>query len=390
MQVNRSAWATTPGDCVRITIPDEDAVNLVMRVQSVDYGDRSDAYIKVALLEDIFALDAPAFTATTGSGQASLAVNPNPPAYVKVLTLPAFIVANSSDAFTQAPVDPEVIAGILAGDANTDFINLEPYTNVILANGSVVQASIGTRDRVGVWLTKMPMAAEAFTTFAGFPDIMGQRPTLAGFAFIGAGDDGATEVALVQGIDGSGNYTLARGILDTVPRPWPAGTPIWFLNTQRFIDSTFRAPGETVSYRPLMRTSVGLLAYDNGVDATLTLTDRPYLPLRPANVKVNGQGFGTVALAGAAAVVTWSNRNRLTETGQILGWTAGTVTPETGQTTTVDVLDSGGAVLKTYPGLADTTFTVPVADLTGAAAIRLTSVRDGDKSLQAFALSVTP
>ena len=387
MRVSRRAWAEAPGNCLRITVPDEDAYDLVMRVQDVDYGNRTDAYIKVALIEDIFALDAPAFTGTAQSGQSSLALEPNPPIYVKLFTLPAFILANANDVVLAAPEEPEVVAGILINDENRDFFNVETYTATTLPNGSVVQQSIGTRDPIGVLGTEAPLVPEAFTVLPSVANMVGARPRLAGFAFIGLGGDVATEVALVQAIDANGSYTLARGVLDTVPRAWPVGTPIWFLNSQRFIDPTLRAPGETVSYRPLMRTSVGLLSYDNGVDSTITLTDRPYLPLRPANVKVNGQGFGTVDVTGDA-VVTWSNRNRLTETGQVLGWTAGTVTPEAGQTTTVEVLDGNGAVLHTYAGLTGTTYTVVAADLAGASAIRVASVRDGDRSLQAFELTV--
>ena len=389
MKVSRKAWAETPGNCLKVTIPDEGVENLVMRAQNIDYGDRSDAYIKISLLEDIFAYDSPAFTGSGASGQAALAVAPNPPAYVKVFTLPAFILANSADAFVEQPTEPEVVAGILVADANVDFLNVEPYTNVTLANGTTTAQSIGTRDRIGVWLTPDALAAEASTVIAGFTGVMGPGPVLAGFAFIGAGDDASAEIALIQAIDNDGNYTLARGVLDTIPHAWPAGTPIWFLNTQRFIDPAFRAMGETVSYRPLMRTSVSLLPYSSGVDTTITMTDRPYLPLRPANVQVNGQGYGAVALGGKDAAVTWSNRNRLTETGQILSWSTGSVTPEDGQTTTVEVLDSKGAVLHAYAGLTGTSYSVPATDLAGAVAIRVASMHTGDRSLQAYQLTVS-
>lgn len=389
MRVSRKGWAETPGGCVKVTIPDEGEVDLVMRVQSVDYGDRSDAYIKVVLLEDIFAYDSPAFTGSGSTAQPSTALAPNPPAYVKAFTMPAFLVANASDTFNEQPTEPEVVAGILVGDTNPDFLNVEPYTSVTLANGTVVQQSIGTRDRVGLWLSDA-LAAEASTTLAAFPGLVGPAPRLAGFAFIGAIGDDASEIALVQAIDETGKYTLARGVLDTVPRAWAAGTPVWFLSSERYIDTTFRAMGETVSCRPLMRTSVSLLPYANGVDTTITLSDRPYLPSRPANVQVNGQGFGTVALNGADAAVTWANRNRVMETGQILGWMSGSVTPEAGQTTTVEVLDGMGAVTHAYAGLTGTSYSVPAADLAGAATIRVVAVKDGDRSLQAYQLTVTP
>lgn len=390
MKVNRSGWATTPGQCVLVDVSDEGWTDLVMRVQDVNYGDRSDAYVTVTLIEDIFAFYAPAYVGTTGSAQTPTALDPNPPAYVKLLTLPAFVVANSGEVFTQPPEEPEVSVGLLIGDSNTDFLNSEPYTSVALPNGLTQIQTIGTRDRIGVTLTAAPLAAETSTVFPGFSPLYGTQPRLAALVFIGNGDDTTTEVALVQAIDDQGGYTLARGVLDTVPQAWPAGTPMWFLNTERYIDPTLRAPGETVTYRPLMRTSIRVLDYADGVDKTITMTARPYMPLRPANVQVNGQGYGTVALGGGAAAVTWSNRNRLTETAQILGWGTGSVAPESGQTTTVEVLTSSGAVAHSYAGLTGTSYAVPAADLAGNAAIRVASVRGSYRSLQAFTVAVTP
>jgi len=384
----RKAWSTSPGDCVKVTAPDEEAFDLVMRVQDVDYGDGSDKYVTVTVLEDIFALDSPVYTGAPSTGWVTTRTDPTPPDFVKLFTVPAFIVATSADDYVVQPADPEVNAGILVADANDDFLNVEPYTAVTLANGTIAQQSIGTRDRVGYGVTASALAAEATTVFASFPSTVGSGPRLAGLVFIGGGGDTATEIALVQAVDSSGAITLARGVLDTVPRDWPVGTPMWFLNTQTVIDPTPRVAGETVAYRPLMRTSVGLLPFDSAEAWTITLNDRPYLPLRPANVQVNGTGFGTATIGTADAIVTWSNRNRLTETSQVLSWTAGSVTPETGQTTTIRVLDAAGAVLQTFAGLTGTTYTVPAAMLVGAKAIRVSAVAPEGESLQSYTLTV--
>lgn len=382
----RSAWGTTPGDCVVVNWPSENADHIVMRVMGVDYGDRSDSAVTVTLIEDIFALDAPAYTASASSAQQPTAAQPNAPGHVKLFTLPAFLVAATGLGLN----DPEVIAGLLVSDPNLDFRNYEPYTAVALPNGTVQQQSIGTRAHVGYVAYGTALPRQAVTTIASFGAVEGLVPTLANLVFIGAGGDVDVEIAIIQAIATDGTYTLYRGVLDTVPRAWPAGTPMWFLRGDvNVVDTTRRAPGETVKYRPLMRTSVALLPYDSGVDASLTLTDRPYLPTRPANVQVNGVGFGTATLGGGNATVTWANRNRLSETSQILAWTAADVTPEMGQTTTVRVLDSGGGVLKTFAGLTGTTTTVLAADLVGGAAIKVSAVTTEGESLQSYVLPYT-
>jgi hypothetical protein len=157
------------------------------------------------------------------------------------------------------------------------------------------------------------------------------------------------EVALVTvANEGTGDdegavaeVTLLRGILDTVPRAWPALTPVWFLNAdQLWHDPTERAAGETASYKIRPRTSLGTLRRADAPVIEFTVGERPHLPSRPADVKVNGIGWGTVdSTATDPVTVTVAERNRLTEDSQMLGWTDATVTPETGQTWKVELLD---------------------------------------------------
>jgi hypothetical protein len=104
-----------------------------------------------------------------------------------------------------------------------------------------------------------------------------------------------------------------------------------------------------------------------------TLTERPWLPNRPANVLVDGTvAFNTLLtphdMTGAPDVPTsWANRNRMLEDGLVLAWTDGDVTPETGQTTTITVLDEDGVtVLDTHTGLTGTSFDVPAASFGSA------------------------
>lgn len=122
-----------------------------------------------------------------------------------------------------------------------------------------------------------------------------------------------------------------------------------------------------------------------------TVTDRLHLPARPADVKVEGVGFGTVDLTGLTqADVTWANRNRTTETAVVLTWTDGTVTPETDQESIVRALDDAGNVLAEYSGLTGTSHTL---DLTSFGAetsgfIEVAAEKDGFESLQAFRIPV--
>ena len=127
----------------------------------------------------------------------------------------------------------------------------------------------------------------------------------------------------------------------------------------------------------------------------VTLSERPYLPNRPANVKVNGVGFGPVNATGLTHVpVTWANRNRTLESTQVMKWTDGDVAGEPGQTTRIVVRSTTGTVLATYPGLTGSSFDLPVNNLgqNNTVVVSLYAEIGAKLSLQGFSLtaSITP
>ena len=68
---------------------------------------------------------------------------------------------------------------------------------------------------------------------------------------------------------------------------------------------------------------------------------------------VEGTAFGIADLNGLVnANVAWSNRNRLTEDSQVLFWDGADVTPEVGQTTTIQALDMSKVLINEVTGLA--------------------------------------
>ena len=223
----------------------------------------------------------------------------------------------------------------------------------------------------------------------------GNGPGQAIFMLIGNGTEGAMEMAIIQNKTGA-NWVIKRGILDTVPREWPVGTPVWFIPSDFLIaDETPQSAGSVPSYKLLSNTSKGQLSQASAPTITGGLTERMHLPLRPANLKAGAVGFGELTPPASGDVtVTWARRNRLTEETVVLGWTDADVTPEVGQTTTLTITNAAtGAVLKTYTDITGTSQAVNViadAGSSGATAvfIEASSVRDGLNSLQSHRIRV--
>lgn len=400
-EVDRTQWELRPASVVKLTWPEYGLSELVMRVTSVDYGRPGDPAIKLSLVEDVYGLDIGSYGEPPATEWEDPSAAPSALETVEILTLPYFFALDTTvAAFVGDPEYPEVLAGVLATTESDDTFGYELWDEIALPNGDLEWQSLGTNNIVGRGELTGALAAEATSEGVLFGDIVGQTvPTAGGFAIIGAAGEAGNEIAMIDADNGEiYGYDLVRGVLDTVPREWPAGTPVWFVDGETlFEDPLVRSAGETVSYKLLSRTSQGLLALGDASLESATLSERPWLPSRPANVMAHGEAWSSelapVDARGRAdpwVTVTWTNRNRLTEDSQVLAWTDATVTPETGQTTRIEVRDPDGNLLVTHDGLIGTSFDVPDSSMDYDDIVRLRvyadrSDADGDfASLQFF------
>lgn len=379
--LDRTAWDLLPGDVVKLTWPEYGFVNVAMRVGAVDYGKPGEPLIRANLIEDIFGLAVGEYVTPPGSEWGGVDAPPGPVDFSRIITVPAFFAINSLAVTgdTSTFDYPEVIAGVLASDA--DAYSYDLFGPTVRPDGSTVQERQSTNTVLGRGTTVGALTFASSTSGVTFAGLIGTvSPAQTVFVFIGgdAVGEGDMEIALITASAG-GVYTLARGLLDTVPREWAAGTVVWLLDASGVIsDLDAKSDGETVTYRLLTRTFAGLLAYDDAPPLVSTLSGRPHYPNRPANVIAHGaQWSGAAAIIDARArvnpwvTVSWANRNRLMEDSQVLLWTGATATPEVGQTSRIEVCTLAGAVLTTHAGLTGTSFNVPDASFAGEAVVRL-------------------
>lgn len=396
VELDRKAWDLLPGEVVKLTWAERGLYAVPMRVGSVDYGRPGEPSIKAPLVEDIFGYATTDYSVPPSSEWQDENVVPAPMLHPKVFTVPSFFAANYlPQVGTTGLADiqyPEVIAGVLASSPNAIAYDL--YGDKVNVDGSVTQETFTTNTVAGRATLTIPLAEAATSQFVAFTNFTGRVvPTTNSFVFIGGVDknDANTEIALITDTTSTG-FTLKRGILDTVPRAWDAGTPCYFIELASVIsEKLIRSDAESVTYKLLSRTVGGILDIASAGAVTGTLNGRPHYPLRPANVKVGGQAFGTVDISAVDPVpVTWANRNRTMENSQVVYWDDATVTPEAGQTTTVELRTEGGSLLASYTGLAGTSTTFPKSALGSntRAVVVVKAVRDGFESLQAHRIIV--
>lgn len=385
VEVNRQFWQARPASVYKVTWPEHGLSEVVFRVAEVDYGKPGDMSLKLTLIEDVYGLDVGEYTEPPTTLWEDPATPPEAIEQSKVITLPLYM-ATQSTVDTSGAVYPEVLAGILGTTSNEDVLDYELWGEFTDTLGNVSWSKIGDRSVLGYGTLTDALDAEAATAGVGISDLVGTAvPEAGAFALIGDGGEDECELALVTAA--ASTYTLSRGVLDTVPRAWPATTPVWFIASDALIeDTSTRSAGETVRYRLLTRTSLGLLPLEQSPVVSYELTERPWLPTRPANITIDSVQFNTVDtpvdMIGETEVpVTWSNRNRLLEDGQVLVWTDGDVTPETDQTTTITIFTADETtVLDTITGLSGTSHDIPIASFLGVglAKVVLTASRTDD------------
>jgi len=399
MITSRDGWTLTPGQVLRLTYPEHGVEEVVFRVGAVNYGKSRDANIRVTLTEDVFGYDPgdyviPNYSAWVDTSQRPLALP-----FAQITTLP-YYMANQIDTFEEG----NAFVAALGGTTQSDAFGFDFLIETAMTDGSMSYELSGLKSISGRFLLDADLAQDD-TSFVDLPSGTVNSTIFPGmFLFIGDGDEEEQEIVYVRqdASNSGGVWVLDRGMLDTVPRAWPEGTPVWCVDpTTVFYDNTELAIGAAVNFKMLTRTSLGRLEEDDAPIIAHTIHARPELPIRPADVMVAGEPWDDELnpasivddsnSAGVLVPVTWARRNRDSEDSTLLRWTDGDVTPPTGVTTTITVLAlDRTTVWFTQDGETGTSYGLDAAEFEGAVGVvRVTSKdADGNESLQGHEISV--
>lgn len=387
IEANRAAWNFAPGDVFKLTAEEHGANEEIMRIVKIDYGTTGDSKIKINATQDIFAFQRPEYEAPPDTAFQDLSQPPSPITDVVAISLNYYLgLRFISSLGTQAY--PDSYVAILATTDNTDGQNFELFGEEVDATGTTSVVNLGTRSFVSRAQLAQVFPFQAETVTSGFTSFtpVGSSPVQGSFALIGNDglDEEDYELCLILSFDGT-NYTIRRGILDTVPKAWPVGTQIRFFDANTaFIDQESRGAGVELDYYVAMNTSRGQGSLGQSPVITYTPQERLWAPTRPANVVVEGTTTGTIDATALSTVnCTWANRNRLTEDAQPLAFTAANVTPEVGQTTVIEFYNDANPGAAPYNSITvpegNTSYSIPITEFAGAGitTLKFRSARDG-------------
>jgi len=419
VEMDRSAWDEMVGDVMELRWPEYGITSIIMRIVSINYGKPGATKIVVDLLEDIFSFGTSVFTSIPqpqpgdpaptypppgvgditrptippwtppppqGSEWVEPGEDPRAIEYVLATSAPYILMARVfGDEVMQAAEYPAVRMMVLASQSGIDTQAVELYSNIPDVTGTPTPTLIDRLTLAGTGTLRYNIAWDQTVidtplNWSGLPAATGQ------FLFIVSADGLTQELCAIASMNDF-SLTLVRGGSDTLPRAWSVGSRVWLTDsTEDAIEPITRADGEVATYRFLPITSRGTFPLADAGNVNVMADDRAYLPLRPANVRVNTSLVDVVTVLDLPISITWSRRNRLTETAVMLAWTDPDMIPEVGQTTTVHLTGDSGMEL-TYEGITGTSYALVAADLrlaTNYIDVEIWSERDGNLSRESI------
>lgn len=394
VRAGRAFSRKVPGDVVKLTDPENGASEIIMRIMKINYGYVGSSEVEMSLTEDVFSYSKPRFLEPQDTENENQTEYPAPPESVEFLTINT-LMAEVLDSSDVELTEPQTRLALFTSTDRQDTYSIEVAQEIANPLGTSFE-SVGEFDVIGKSAITAPLVAEVESELSLPFATNGTQPEVGGVVVIGENGlpEQRHELAYITDYDTStGIYTILRAVADTVPFEWPSGTPVRYLSTTTIaVIPSEVEPGVEVDFRVRTRTSLGILPEDAAPVVPITPTDRLYAPARPANVQVEGVGFGTVDGTGLTTInVTFARRNRLEEDSVLLRWDEADVAPEVGQTTTIRLTDyDTGITLAEYTGIAGTSHTFDATDRawSNLVSVAVLAERDGYESIQAHSVLV--
>ena len=374
------------------------ALPFLARVLTVTRPGKGKASYEIGVIEDIYSYGR-AYT----EAQASEFVSPNQdPIDVPELRLedaPYFAVAQRfGDAAAQAFEYPRSAVSVFAHTGLSDLRSIDLFSVRPVPESSPRYLSIGTVSEIDFFLLDVDLVPEETSTVTSAGGYTFAHAAVGGILVLEDTASNTHEICIITSVSGN-SMDVRRGCLDTVPGTWHILGPCWAMaRTASVIDPSEVLAGSSYTYKALPVTSEGRLALGDATAHNHAVGERMYAPLRPANVAVDAtQAFSfQISEFATDMVVTWANRNRISETSQVLAWTDVGVAPETGQTTTVQLFDAADLAtpLVEEVGVVGETSTLDLSGISPSLAasqalvLRVFSERDGFTSWQPFRAAV--
>lgn len=345
---NRDAASLNIGSCFKLTWPDYDLNEVVMRVTGIAYGDGRTNRVRINCSQDVFSLPETSFIPPTPPIWEDPNSDAAPAPYRVVVEAPYYELVQrlgQTNADQQISANNDIGYLIVSAAAPSGAIN----GRLAVDNGAGYENNDYPMDFCPVgFLTGAIDYDDTVISLTGF--VASSSVVLGTHAQIGSELVKITAVA-------SDSITVGRGVLDTVPTLHASGTPVLFWDAFGDSDNVEYVTNETINVKILPTTGRGTLAIASAPEDSLTFASRAYKPYAPGNLKIRSVAYPDAIGGSEEFNASWSHRDRLQQTaGEIYDTAYGNIGPEAGTTYNLKIYGENGNLLRNVTGLSATSY----------------------------------
>ncbi|CUZ00522.1 MULTISPECIES: phage tail protein [Serratia] len=348
---DRRGGVLTPAGVFRISLPERNIGNMVMRVGKIEEQDTGE--LKVTAIQDVFGMPSTSYSSgEQGSTWSPPDKTARPVTDSQLLELPYIVLAATVGPAELAAIPLEAgYLGVMASAPSSAAIN---YLLQTRADGVNWRGNLNGDWTPAVTLTQP--AGRFDTTF---------KASLTTLPAVGAGAIIGDEIVRIDAADlATGTLTVGRGCADTLPADHLTGARLRFFQDAIESDGLEYLEGETIDVRLLTRTAQETLAAGAAPINHLTLQARQAKPYLPANIRLNDEPYPLVAEPAAEYILTWSHRDRQLQADRLIDYLDSSIGPESGVVYVITLVrpDTGDIVWTT--NTVEATLTLPYSSAT--------------------------
>ncbi|HEJ6948834.1 TPA: hypothetical protein ACIIU3_003290 [Serratia marcescens] len=348
---DRRGGVLTPAGVFRISLPERNIGNMVMRVGKIEEQDTGE--LKVTAIQDVFGMPSTSYSSgEQGSTWSPPDKTARPVTDSQLIELPYIVLAATVGPAELAAIPPEAgYLGVMASAPSSASIN---YLLQTRADGVNWRGNLN-----GDWTPAVSLTQPAGRFDTTFTASLTTLPAVGAGAIIG------DEIVRIDAADlATGTLTVGRGCADTLPAGHLAGARLRFFQDAIESDGLEYLEGETVDVRLLTRTAQETLAAGAAPVNHLTLQARQAKPYLPANIRLNDEPYPLVAEPAAEYILTWSHRDRQLQADRLIDYLDSSIGPESGVVYVITLVrpDTGDIVWTT--NTVEATLTLPYSSAT--------------------------
>lgn len=370
---NKDAAPLTIGDAFKLTWPDYNLDELIMRVTGAAYGDGKSNRVRLSATQDVYSMPMQAILVPP----APVWVDPSQPPVPVTIRMPYEVpYLEAVQQFSETSVNNKIAStpdvgyvGMAAVRPSEASINAH-----MLTNSGAGYLDVDTLDFSPS--ATLVAALDKMTTAFDIADATDLGSVPAG-SWLQCGQEIMGYVSYV-----APTLTVKRGLLDTVPASHSASDRLLFWDAYSANDPTEYVADEAIGIKLLTTTPQGTLIEGDAPSDSLTLDSRMVRPYPPGQFKINGSYYPAGPVN--SLTVSWVHRDRLQQTSDTyLGFLDGGIGPEAGTTYNVSAYNNAtNALLAQALGVTGTTVDLGIVAGTFDVRVELESKRDGYISWQ--------